>query len=98
MLNGLLDKIKRKEEKKKAISSILKVKTKDGNLYFVIPNISCVSDVQEDFVNDEEIYTIEIYTSQNKVQISLSSKTKAMNRRNKIIKLIERWWIENGCE
>lgn len=97
MLNGLFNRFKKTQEKEiEPISSILKIKTAEENLFFIIPNISCISDIQENDFEEWKTYMFEIYTRDNKVQISVDSKTKAINRHKKIIELIEQWWLENG--
>ena len=96
MLNGILTKF-RKKEIKEPLNSILRIKTKNANdLYFVIPNICCVSDIQEENFSENKNYIIDIYTQQNKIQIFSDSKTKAKNRQKKIISLIRQWWNEHG--
>lgn len=50
--------------KYKSVNNILRIKTEDEDLYFVIPNISCVSGIQERTFNEKTLYIIEIYTQE----------------------------------
>lgn len=97
MPNGLFNHFKRKKENKELVGHTLKIKNKEDDLYFIIPNISCVSGIQKKpLIDDENLYTFEIYTQGNVVQVSLDSERKAKNRHKQIIQLIEQWWNENG--
>lgn len=95
-----------RRKSKERISPILKLRIKNGeNLNFVIPNITCVSDVIEHTLaikaeNEEEqitgvSYIVEIFTP-NRTQMFFESESKANKTRKKILDLIEKWWKENG--